>query len=35
MLHACVRKFDVMDTVEKFLETKQSLEGGVIEMDSG
>ena len=25
MLHACVRRFDVTDTVGKFLETKQGL----------
>ena len=25
MFHACVRKFDMMNTVGKFLETKQNL----------
>ena len=25
MLHACVRKFDVMDTIGNFYETKQGL----------
>ena len=25
MLHACVQRFDVMDTIGKFLATKQAL----------
>ena len=28
MLHACVRRFDVMDTLGSFLESKQDLRNG-------
>ena len=30
MFHACVRTFDVMSTVEIFLETKQSVLNGLV-----